>query len=536
MVKKINILIISVILILSLSLFSVTAVLQQGFPDLDNDGIPDDLDACPGSITSLVDQIGCTCEQKDCSCSLIDNIPTCINTCVDGVKNNDESGIDCGGSCSPCLEEVESDNCQNGCPNKFSCSYDQCLMEVPQVGKKCKTHDVKYFLSKKNCKDYGNSWEKENLQKMVKIKADSFLSFLEGIAEDEADKKLKEATLCVDMIDIGCSAKEIKCFGENQLTPKTKDKAETVLKNYIEDQIDKDLPWYIDWFIDLEVAINLDDFKISEEYDCPDYNLNAQDVCKEFIKNGGDSKVDLFIVGDGYGSEEDFVNELEVMIDYDAQGHGLFSEEPFKSKKEKFNVWYIHSNNEVKYKQDPYMKNFGSQPYMPDVVKLANRCPWFDYVIFISKDHKFRSNSMAGKPGPARISLSGEEYPDRLFIHEFGHAFSGLMDEYYNVVQTKPSSTGFEEFYSAFQTGPNCLKNEEEANKAWADIPNVVTHKGCGGDCDSGCDKFVRPSYNSIMRSQDEKCTPNGCQNGPPFDEFYNVNEKNIEKELNKYN
>jgi len=525
-----------ILIILILSIINVTAVLeQQGFLDQDQDGIPDNLDACPNSITSLVDQIGCTCEQKDCSCSLVNNIPTCINTCEDSVKNKDETGIDCGGSCTPCIEE-ESINCENGCPNKFSCSNDQCLMKVSQQGKKCKTHDVQYSLNSMDCKKFGSSWEKEDLKNMLDIKADSFLPFLEGIAEDEADDKLKKATLCVDTIDIGCSSKSIKCFGENQLTPETKDKAEKILKDYIGEQIDKDLPWYIDWFIDLEVLVNLDDFKISENYECPDYNLNAENVCKEYIKNGGDSKVDIFIIGDGYKNEENFVNELQIMIDYDSQGHGLFSEEPFKSSKEKFNVWYIHSNNEVKYKQDPYMKGFGSQPYMPDVVKLANKCPWFDYVMFISKDHKFRSNSMAGKPGPARISLSGENHPDRLFIHEFGHAFSGLMDEYYNVVENKPSSTGFEEFYSAFQTGPNCLKNEEEANKAWQGIPNVVHYKGCGGDCNSGCDNFLRPSFNSIMRSQNKKCSPDGCQNGPPFDQFYNVNEKNIQNELKSYN
>ena len=32
----------------------------------------------------------------------------------------------------------------------------------------------------------------------------------------------------------------------------------------------------------------------------------------EYIKNGGDSKVDIFIIGDGYKNEENFVNEVLV--------------------------------------------------------------------------------------------------------------------------------------------------------------------------------------------------------------------------------
>ena len=61
----------------------------------------------------------------------------------------------------------------------------------------------------------------------------------------------------------------------------------------------------------------------------------------------------------------------------------------------------------------------------------------------------------------------------------------------------------------------------------------------CGGDCDDTCGLYVKPTYNSVMNSQDEFCDPTSgvyqCNKGPPFDNFYTVNEREIINELNKY-
>ena len=46
------------------------------------------------------------------SCSDDDSIPTNDPTCTDGIQNGDETGVDCGGSCTPCssaTQDLEGD-------------------------------------------------------------------------------------------------------------------------------------------------------------------------------------------------------------------------------------------------------------------------------------------------------------------------------------------------------------------------------------------------------------------------------------------
>ena len=43
-----------------------------------------------------------------------------------------------------------------------------------------------------------------------------------------------------------------------------------------------------------------------------------------------------------------------------------------------------------------------------------------------------------------RVDTKGQEWQmDYVYVHEFGHSFAGLGDEYYS------SSTGYDEFYAA---------------------------------------------------------------------------------------
>jgi hypothetical protein len=45
-------------------------------------------------------------------------------TCTDGVKNQDETGVDCGGTCSPC--PTCTDGIQNGTETDVDCGGDDC--------------------------------------------------------------------------------------------------------------------------------------------------------------------------------------------------------------------------------------------------------------------------------------------------------------------------------------------------------------------------------------------------------------------------
>ncbi len=87
-------------------IFLISLILQlAGFSyalvqDADGDGVPDPIDQCPGSV-NVVDQFGCSCEQKSCpsdsnpctnDCSVMGQLPTCA------FVNNDDPCA--GGRCS----------------------------------------------------------------------------------------------------------------------------------------------------------------------------------------------------------------------------------------------------------------------------------------------------------------------------------------------------------------------------------------------------------------------------------------------------
>ena len=527
------------IILLSITLIYAENDLNSGFIDDDKDGIPNSLDICPNSISKIIDVSGCNCQQKNCgggSCIEVDLAPQCQNNCQDGIKNNDETEIDCGGSCKSCPEVQDSliTDCKNdGCPDGFSCEKDGCIKKVSREGRICKTHNVEYSLSKIDCKTKGTEWIEEDVNKLINIEV-SGLVFLDDYVQEEVNEKLKDFTLCINTVDMGCSSSGIKCFGENQLTEENRDKGAKVIKKFIDKETE--LPWFLDWFIDLDTSVDLTDFKIAIPYSCDDLKLNSKDACKEFIKKGGKNKADVLLIADGYNNDQKIKDILTEILDSEGTNQGFFSEEPFKSNKEKFNFWYLNSNGKINYEKDSYVARFGTQPQISDVVTQADYCPWYDYIVLLSKSKDFRSNCMAGKPGPCRISLANEDFPGRLFTHEFGHMFASLVDEYYNLVESQESTYGFEEFFSEFQTGPNCKKSQSEAESEWGSLTDIEYVNGCGGDCDESCANFVRPTVNSVMRHQNEKCNnENSCLKGPPFDGFYAVNEKEIKKELKKY-
>src|SRR3989338_3598025 len=102
--------------ILLLFLFLILINLSSAVPDLDQDGVPDANDNCPNSDSTVVDQFGCSCEQKNCPlvdankpcisrCGVINGIPTC------GAYNNNEcqGGICKMGACVPFESATEAD-------------------------------------------------------------------------------------------------------------------------------------------------------------------------------------------------------------------------------------------------------------------------------------------------------------------------------------------------------------------------------------------------------------------------------------------
>lgn len=158
-------------------------------------------------------------------------------------------------------------------------------------------------------------------------------------------------------------------------------------------------------------------------------------------------KVDLLIIGDGYTKKEQKKFQRDVKRYTDV----LFSSAPFDKRKNDFNVWSIEVTSNDSGIDEP-RKNiwtdntlgaeFNTFDVERYVLSLENRrirdiaslVP-YDAIYIVFNTPRYGGggiyNCMAtcytGKPDDAP-----DWWSDYVFVHEFGHSFAGLADEYYS--------------------------------------------------------------------------------------------------------
>jgi hypothetical protein len=161
----------------------------------------------------------------------------------------------------------------------------------------------------------------------------------------------------------------------------------------------------------------------------------------ELQKNGAPAdKVDFLIVGDGYAAAErgKFEKDARRLMDI------LFSSEPFKSRRGDFNVWGlapaslesgvsrpstgIHRRSRVGATYDA----FGSERYVltfdnASFRDVASFAP-YDFVEILTNSRTYGGGGIFGLYGTVAADSLWSPY---VFVHEFGHHFAGLADEYY---------------------------------------------------------------------------------------------------------
>lgn len=189
--------------------------------------------------------------------------------------------------------------------------------------------------------------------------------------------------------------------------------------------------------------------------DPKDYFINPEIPEIEYVKilDNGDSenKVDLVFIAEGYTKEEmeKFENDSKRMMDF------VFSQKPFDQYKDHFNVWIVKSVSEESgvdipgkgiYKKTAVNSNFytfDSERYLTtlDVLSvrdIASVVPYDDICILVN------SKKYGGGGVYNHYSISTVDHPlsEKVFIHEFGHSFAGLGDEYYT------SSTSYNDFFN----------------------------------------------------------------------------------------
>lgn len=189
------------------------------------------------------------------------------------------------------------------------------------------------------------------------------------------------------------------------------------------------------------------------------------------VNGPSEDKVDLLIVGDGYTQAD--MKKFEV--DARRLADHLFTTSPFKERAQDFNVWAIACPTMESgvsrpstgvHKESPLGTRydiFGSERYVLTtdnraLRELAQYAPYEFIEILVNND----TYGGGGIFGQFSTAAAGNDWANYLFVHEFGHHFAGLADEYY----TSPV---------AYATGgerrepwePNATALQDPANLKW---------------------------------------------------------------------
>jgi len=162
------------------------------------------------------------------------------------------------------------------------------------------------------------------------------------------------------------------------------------------------------------------------------------------------TSVDLAFIAEGYTAQEmpKFRDDVKKMAEI------LFTEAPFSEYKNKFNIYAIEAlssesgtdipgeNIYVNSALNSSFYTFNTDRYLTTQdIKSVN-----DYAALVPHDNiivLINSNRYGGGGVYNYYSgtTAGHSLSDKVFIHEFGHGFAGLADEYYS------SDVAYDEFY-----------------------------------------------------------------------------------------
>jgi hypothetical protein len=196
----------------------------------------------------------------------------------------------------------------------------------------------------------------------------------------------------------------------------------------------------------------------------------------EIVKNGHPHrKVDVAIVAEGYTSNE----EVKLGEDFRRFADIFFSQEPYRSYRERFNIFGVYKPSEQSGCDEPRhgiykntalgatFNSLGSERYLltEDNKSLRDVGAHVPYdALFIMVNHKRYGGG--GIYNLYCTFTADNQWHRYLFLHEFGHAFAGLGDEYYT------SSVAYNEFYprGVEPTEPNITALLDPQNLKWKEF------------------------------------------------------------------
>ena len=199
------------------------------------------------------------------------------------------------------------------------------------------------------------------------------------------------------------------------------------------------------------------------------------------FENGPPSeRVDLLVIGEGYTAAErsKFHSDAGRLVD------ALFEEEPFKSRKADFNVWGLDLPSAESGVSRPRAGQFRRTPLSAEynifdseryVLTYDNRAlrdaasaAPYEFLEVLVNAEQYGGGGIFNFQATAAADTGFAEY---VFIHEFGHHFAGLADEYYT------SDVAYETGASSHPEPwePNVTALHDPENLKWGDLVSVDT-------------------------------------------------------------
>ncbi len=204
----------------------------------------------------------------------------------------------------------------------------------------------------------------------------------------------------------------------------------------------------------------------------------------DLMENGDPHrKVDIVIIGDGYAKKDmaKFREDARHFNDV------MFSTRPFSDRKADFNVRALCAESRESGIDKPdagiwkstalgcMYNTFGSERYVlteanRELRDIAGQVP-YDFICILINDNRYGGGGIY-QLYTTTFTISDDAdmawQRDYVYVHEFGHCFGGLGDEYYS------SSTGYNDFYPAGiePWEPNITRLFEPADLKWK---NLVT-------------------------------------------------------------
>lgn len=190
-------------------------------------------------------------------------------------------------------------------------------------------------------------------------------------------------------------------------------------------------------------------------------------------------KVDVLVMGEGYtaAARSKFRGDVTRLVD------ALFALEPFKSRKRDFNVRALHVPSAVSGVNRPHVGQFRRTPIAaefnifdseryvltlddPALRDAAAAAP-YEFLEVLVNEAQYGGGGIFNAHATASVDSAFSDY---VFIHEFGHHFAGLADEYYTSDVAYEAATARVEPWE-----PNVTALLDPAAVKWRDLVEPAT-------------------------------------------------------------